>query len=185
MRYSFGCMDSISGRFLLNLIATYYNIPYFDLGVRLEAHPTEPGRIREICGTVHYLQPGKSSLVSRGLVDMALVAAEGLQRTDPNAYHQQREDGYIRGVEGERPAVISVNMYIAALAINDFLARIHPYRDDPNYEIASIEFSLSSLEFFKQSEDDYVVCKLMQNKVGIGDCEPLLGLIEFAKSIQT
>ena len=33
----FGCMDSIDGRHLLNKLATFYLIPYFDLGVKLEA----------------------------------------------------------------------------------------------------------------------------------------------------
>ena len=27
----FGCMDSIDGRFLLNALASYYTLPYFDI----------------------------------------------------------------------------------------------------------------------------------------------------------
>jgi hypothetical protein len=179
----FGCMDTVSGRFLLNTLATYYTIPYFDLGVRLDAVPSGPdkGRIREICGTVHYLQPGRSSLISRGLFSMEQVAAEGLQQTDPAAYAQQLEDGYIRGVQENRPAVISVNMYAASLAVNDFLARLHPYREQSNSEVASITFSLSSLEFIIQSETAYKPCQMLQSKVGWGDIEPLLGLIELAE----
>ncbi len=179
----FGCMDTIDGRFLLNALATYYTIPYFDLGVRLDAVPEgsaqAQGRIREACGTVHYLQPGLSSLISRGLVTMEEVRQEGLRRNDPAAYHQQvEEDGYIRGVQEHRPAVISINMFIASLAVNDFLARIHPYREEPNSSIASIEFSLSSLEFFPEPEDE--TCKMLTFAVGLGDCEPLLGLMELA-----
>lgn len=176
----FGCMDTIDGRFLLNTLATYYTIPYFDLGVRLDAVPKglDKGRIREICGTVHYLQPGRSSLMSRGLVTMEKVREEGLRRNDPEAYQQQVEDGYIRGVEEHRPAVISVNMFIAALAVNDFLARLHPYREEPNSTIASIEFSLSSLEFFPEPEGE--PCTMLHHAVGLGDHEPLLGLMELA-----
>ena len=33
----FGCMDTVDGRFLLNTLATYYTLPYFDIGVRLDA----------------------------------------------------------------------------------------------------------------------------------------------------
>ena len=64
----FGCMDSKDGRFLLNALATHYTLPYFDIGVRLQAVPSGPqkGRIREICGTVNYLRPGRSTLMSRG-----------------------------------------------------------------------------------------------------------------------
>jgi hypothetical protein len=37
--------------------------------------------------------------------------------------HQGRiKEGYLRGVEEDRPAVISVNMLFAALTVNDFLA---------------------------------------------------------------
>ena len=33
----FGCMDGAEGRHLLNRIAAFYLLPYFDLGVRLDA----------------------------------------------------------------------------------------------------------------------------------------------------
>jgi proteasome lid subunit RPN8/RPN11 len=176
----FGCMDTLEGRFLLNTLATYYLIPYFDLGVRLDAitDGESKGRIREVCGTVHYLQPGLSSLMSRGLVTMEGVQADGLRRRDPEAYGQQLEDGYIRGVDERRPAVISVNMFTASLAVNDLLSRLHSYREMPNCLIASIEFSLSSLDLFADAEED--PCPMLQRGVGLGDCEPLLHLIELA-----
>lgn len=179
---AFGCMDTASGRYLLNLLATYYGIPYFDLGVRLDAVPEGPtqGHIREVCGTVHYLMPGRSSLVSRGLVTMERVQAERLRLRDPEAYARQLDDGYIRGVEEHRPAVVSVNMFIAALAVNDFLARLHPYREQPNSEVASIEFSLASLEFFPDPERR--PCPLLEHVVGKGDVEPRLGLPALAGS---
>jgi proteasome lid subunit RPN8/RPN11 len=176
----FGCMDTLEGRFLLNTLATHYLIPYFDLGVRLDAvtDGERKGHIREVCGTVHYLRPGLSSLMSRGLVTMEGVQAEGLRRRDPEAYEQQLVDGYIRGVDEHRPAVISVNMFAASLAVNDLLARLHPYREMPNGSIASIEFTLSSLEIFLDTEEK--PCPMLQKGVGLGDCEPLLGLMELA-----
>jgi molybdopterin/thiamine biosynthesis adenylyltransferase len=75
----FGCMDTVDGRYLLNALASYYTIPYFDIGVRLDAvrDGADKGRIREVCGTVNYLRPGRSSLMSRGLFTMADVAAAG------------------------------------------------------------------------------------------------------------
>jgi hypothetical protein len=71
-----GCMDTVDGRFLLNTLATYYTIPYFDIGVRLDAvtEGSQKGRIREVCGTVHYLQPGRSSLMSRDAFTMERTA---------------------------------------------------------------------------------------------------------------
>lgn len=177
----FGCMDTVDGRFLLNTLATYYTIPYFDIGVRLDAVPKGFGQglIREICGTVHYLQPGRSSLMSRGLFDMAKVAAAGLYRKDPTAYKNQLQAGYIAGVAEQRPAVISVNMFAASLAVNEFLARIHPYREDPNCIHGSVTFSLASMELISEPEDG--TCELLSNSVGVGDREPLLELVELAE----
>ena len=179
----FGCMDTASGRFLLNTIASYYTLPYFDLGVRLDASSEGEGagQIREVCGTMHYLQPGRSSLMSRGLVRMESVREEGLMRHDPVAHAQQLQDGYIRGVQENRPAVISVNMFIASLAVNDFLARLHPYREMPNIDIASIEFSLSSLEFFPDPDGE--PCAILRDTVGRGDVEPLLNLVDLSERV--
>jgi molybdopterin/thiamine biosynthesis adenylyltransferase len=149
-----GCMDSVDGRFLLNMLATYYTQPYIDIGVRLDTVRTGSvkGRIREVCGTVHYLQPGRSSLMSRGLFTMADVAAAGLQRNDSAAHAQQLKDGYIAGVAANRPAVIGVNMFAASIAINELLARLHPFREEENSAYASTTFSLSSMELITEEE---------------------------------
>jgi hypothetical protein len=179
----FGCMDSIDGRYLLNTLATYYTLPYFDIGVRLDAvaEGEDKGRIREVCGTVHYLQPGRSSLLSRGLFTLKQVADAGLRRNDPAAHRQQLEDGYIKGAVGHRPAVISVNMFAASLAMNEFLARLHPYREYPNKDYASVAFSLSSMELIPEPED--IRCELLRRHVGQGDVLPLLRLMELAEPI--
>lgn len=177
----FGCMDSIDGRYLLNAISTFYNIPYFDIGIRLVAGSDRGSRsnIREICGTVHYIRPGRSSLMSRGLFTMQQVAAAGLERNDPAAHDQQVNDGYIRGFQGRRPAVVSVNMLGSSLAVNEFLARLHPFREEPNSNHASVTFSLASMEFFSDPEDG--VCQILSRSVGYGDKKPLLGLLELSE----
>lgn len=177
----FGCMDTVDGRYLLNRLATYYNLPYFDVGVRLDARADgrDGWKIREVCGCVHYLQPNLSSLMSRGLFTMQQVAEAGLKRNDPAAYTKNRQEGYIKGVEEHRPAVISVNMALSSLAVQDFLARLHPFREQSNEEIASIEASLSSLEFFPEPEGK--PCLILSPKVGQGDVLPLLDLPELSE----
>ncbi|WP_425062037.1 ThiF family adenylyltransferase [Pyruvatibacter mobilis] len=181
----FGCVDSIDGRYLLNAISTFYNIPYFDLGIRLIADPKgeNRGRVREVCGTVNYIRPGRSSLMSRGLFTMQGVAAAGLARNDPTAHQRQVKDGYIKGVQGSRPAVISVNMLGSALAVNEFLARLHPYREDANCTHAAVTFSLASMELISDSEEG--ICSILSSWVGAGDMKPLLremGLAERRKA---
>lgn len=177
----FGCMDTIDGRYLLNTLATFYTLPYFDIGVRLDGVAEEDGvRIREVCGTVNFLQPGKSSLISRGLFTLKQVADAGLQRNDPAAHSQQLEDGYIKGAVAHRPAVVSVNMFAASLAVNEFLARLHPYREYPNRDYASVTFSLSSMELIPDAEE--AACGLLRPHVGRGDVSPLLRLLELSES---
>jgi hypothetical protein len=180
----FGCMDTVDGRYLLNALASYYSIPYFDIGVRLDAVKDESGkaRIREVCGTVNYIRPGRSSLISRELFTMADVAAAGLRRNDPNAHDRQVKDGYIKGVPAHRPAVISVNMFASGLAVNELLARLHPYREEPNAAYASVTFSLASMELIYDPEEG--ICDILGSKVGYGDIAPLLGIMELAERRQ-
>ena len=154
----------------MNKIATFYLIPYFDIGVKLIADGV--GGINQVCGTVHYLQPGLSSLLSRGVYDMARVEAEEVRRTNPEMYLSQVKEGYLRGVEEDRPAVISVNMFFAALVVNDFLARLHPYRNSPNSEFAYIGGSLSEMQFYSEPEQN--TCHVLSRHVGKGDVVPLL-----------
>jgi hypothetical protein len=117
--------------------------------------------------------------MSRALFTMADVAAAVLRRTDPAAHARQVADGYIKGVAGNRPAVISVNMFGASLLVNEFLARLHSLREEPNDSYASVTFSLASMEFITDPEEG--ICEILGGKVGFGDMTPLLGLLELAE----
>lgn len=166
----FGCMDTVDGRHLLNRIATFYCIPYFDLGVKIVADGK--GGVDQVVGTVHYLKPGGSSLMSRRVYSTELLRAAGLKRTDPIAYKSLIEEGYIKGVQEDRPAVIQLNNLIASLAVNELLARLHPYRIDPNgyYNVARMSISHGFLSY----EQDGDPCLALSKHVGRGDVEPLL-----------
>jgi ThiF family/Prokaryotic homologs of the JAB domain len=177
----FGCVDSIGGRFTMNLLASHYILPLFDLGVLLDAElqGAHRGTIKDILGTIHYIVPGRSSLLTRDQFTLADVAAEGLHKKDPAAAAQQVEDKYIKGLGVRRPAVISVNMFASALAVNDFLARIYPYRKIPNESVASIEFSLNEIRL--TTDEEVEPCAIMGRYVGFGDRRPLLGLPEYGE----
>ena len=143
----FGCMDGVEGRHLLNRLATFYNLPYFDVGVRLDADGN--GGIERIAGAIHYLQPGRSSLLSRGVYTMGRVDAEELRRIDPDLFRRQVNEGYLRGVEEDRPAVISVNMFFASMMVNEFLARLHPHRNQANAGYAYVGANLPKCSFIQ------------------------------------
>jgi hypothetical protein len=174
----FGCVDTQYGRFIMTLVSAYYSIPYFDLGILLDAEQegADRGRIKDILGTVHFMVPGRSSLLSRGVISLADIAAEQLHKKDPTAAKQQVEDKYIKGMQVRRPAVISVNMFASALAVNDLLARLSPYRQKSNAEIASIEFSLGELRLTADEELDD--CLIARRSLGLGDTKFWLGLPE-------
>jgi hypothetical protein len=177
----FGCVDTASARFTMNLIASHYILPYFDIGVLLDAERDEKqrGTIRDILGTVHYLVPGRSSLLTRDAFTLEDVRAEGLHKRDPAAAAQQVAEKYLRGVRVSRPAVVSVNMFASSLAVNDFLARLHPYRKAPNKDVASIEFSLGELRL--TADEEMETCPVIGRFVGFGDRCPLLGLPEYGE----
>ena len=136
----FGCVDSAFGRYHLDCLASAYLIPYFDVGVHIEADGT--GGIDSADAVSHYVHPEGRSLLSRGAYTMEQVMAENWRRTDPAHYRRQRMAGYLAAVGEEQPAVMSINMQTACMAFNDFMARIHAYRFDINREFGVQRFRL-------------------------------------------
>lgn len=166
-----GCLDQLEPRNLLTRLATYYLQPYLDLGVRLVADGK--GGIDAVCGGVHYVQPGYSPLDARGVYALEDLRAEGLRRRDPIAYQRQLAEKYVRGVPQESPPVISVNAMIAATAINDLLARLHPFRTMGNRH-SSLTVNLMEMDITprRHHERDPELIR----HVGRGDVLPLLGI---------
>lgn len=165
-----GCMDGLSGRHRLYRLAQYYVLPYVDVGVKLEA--LEDGTINQVAGTVHYLQPDGLDFLDRGVFSAEALEAEDLWRTNPDEYRTRREQGYVRGVQVDRPAVISVNMCFASLAVNEILARLHPFRMDNNAEFGTTRLSLSHCHL--EHERDGLAPEHMRRSIGRGDVDPLL-----------
>jgi len=174
---AFGCMDGVEGRHMLNRLATHYVLPYFDIGVRLNADGI--GGITEACGAVHYLRPDGSTLLDRNVYTPAQLKAAGLKRTDPGAYREQLRVGYIHGVEEDRPAVISINMQMAAIAVNEFLARLHPFRYDDNADSATVRVSFIHPGEYRESEPEG--SGMFSAHIGKGDVDPLLSMPELSE----
>ncbi len=162
----FGCVDSAFGRYHLDCLASAYLIPYFDVGVHLETDGK--GGITAADAVSHYMHPEGESLLSRGAYTMEQVTAEDWQRKDPAHYQQQRVAGYLAAVGEEQPAVMSVNMQAACLAFNDFMARIHAYRFDPNAEFSTQRFRLVH-GCYEHTVDEGDPHLLMRRYMGTGD----------------
>lgn len=174
----FGCMDSVDGRHLLNQLCSFYLIPYFDLGVKLEADGN--GGVEKICATVHYIQPGKSSLLTRGQYSMEEVRAAGQYRKNSDEYEKLKKEAYIKNVNVNNPAVISINMQIASHAANEFLNRVHPYKaESPDqYAASSIDFTEGYI--VNVPESDFETDAYLRKKMGRGDISPFLEMPELS-----
>ncbi len=134
----------------MNRLAAFCVLPYFDVGVKLEADGQ--GGIQEACGAVHYVRPDGATLQDRKVYTLGQLKAAGLRRTDPKAYREQVKAGYIRGVAEDRPAVISIKMQMASTAVNEFLARLHPYHYDDNADSAVIRTSFIQGVQYREAE---------------------------------
>ncbi len=173
----FGCMDGVEGRNALNRLAVAYAQAYFDIGVRLDADGK--GGIDDIWGTVHYIQPDGSSLMERGVYTRDDLDAEALKRSDPAEYGRRKAVGYIKGVPENRPAVVSTNALYAALAVNEFLARIHRFRWSPNADYAVRRYGLARDLLI--NEPDLGPSPRFAKLVGRGDMRPLLDMSELSE----
>ncbi len=134
----FGCVDSAFGRYHLECISSAYLIPYFDIGVHIDADGT--GDISAADAVAHYVHPDGRDLLSRGAYHLDQATAENWRRTDPAYYARQRVAGYLAAVGEEQPAVMSVNMQAACMAFNDFVARLHSFWMDKDHEFATQRF---------------------------------------------
>lgn len=168
----FGCVDSLAARNLLGRIARYYLLPYIDVGVKLEG--LSDGTINQVAGAVHFVRPDGLDLLDRGVFSGEALEAEDLLRANPTEYRERLDRGYVRGVVVDRPAVISVNMLFASLAVNEALARLHPFRMDENACFATTRLSLS--HSMLQVEADQTAPERLLKSLGRGDVEPLLGM---------
>jgi hypothetical protein len=177
----FGCMDGVEGRHLLNRLAAFYVLPFFDIGVKLEAD--SHGGVKEACGAVHYVRPDGSTLQDRKVYNADQLKAAGLRRTDPKAYRAQVKAGYIRGIAEDRPAVISINMQMASTAMNEFLARLHPYRYDDNVESAIVRTSFITSTNFREPEE--AASGAFFAHIGKGDVRPLLSMPDLSEPEET
>lgn len=166
----FGGMDTVDGRHLLNRISSYFCSAYFDIGIRLDADGK--GGINEILGRVDYVQPGLSSLLSRGRYTLEQLKAADLARTDPEEYQRQIKEGYIKSANVESPAVISINMMFSSQAVTELLARLHTFRDRGNENYAAISFSVNGFLLIPEREGK--TDEELKMKVGLGHRKPVL-----------
>ncbi len=172
----FCCVDSHEGRLIADLMSQSFMQPLFDVGVVIPTRVDQAGRscILDINGRIDYVHPGGATLADREVYTPASLRAEELAKCDPDAYAVQVKEGYMPGVLEEAPSVISVNMLAASTCVQEFIARLYPYRLSSNQGFARTVFSLADLEYeyFPESAFALNECPLL----AAGLAEPLLGI---------
>jgi hypothetical protein len=174
----FGCVDSVDGRHLISQLTNFYLIPYFDLGVRLDADGK--GGIKGITASVNFIQPGCSSLFSRGLYTSERLYDDSLLRQNPDEFANLEKQGYVHNANVDRPAVISINMQISSMAINELLNRLHPFKDESPDKYAKIMMDFAGGCIDNQSECEFKQDLSASKWVGRGDCKPFLRMTELS-----
>jgi hypothetical protein len=169
----FGCVDGVEARYVLDLISTFYLVPLIDIGVKLDADGK--GNIDGIYGTVHFIQPGGSSLLSRGQYSLTELTAASVKRATPDEYKRNR---YLAEVNEDTPAVISVNMLAASYAVNELLARIHQYRFVAASQVDAIRIHFNLVRVIVEKHPE--ACAFFSKYVGWADRDPLLNMIELS-----
>ena len=172
----FSCVDSVEGRMVVDLTCQAFCIPLIDMGVTITTRSL-PGGSRTVSDAwtrVDYVQPGGSTLLSRGVWSGKALRDEYLARVAPDVHGGEVDEGYIKGVHAEAPSVISLNMKAASEAVLEYVARSFPFRHRPNAAFARSMVSLGEMEWETFPEDSFVCDG--SAPVGVGAAAPLLGL---------
>jgi ThiF family/Prokaryotic homologs of the JAB domain len=171
----FSCVDTAEARHIADRICASLAMPVFDVGVTIPTHRSDSGAraVAEVCGRIDYIHPGGSSLLSRGVYDEAVLEAEYLARHAPETHRRKLDEGYLRGMAEQAPAVITLNMRAASACVMEFIARAFPFRQFPNERWSRTIFMLADGDEEHQAESDFFPGSF---PLAAGLCEPLLGL---------
>ena len=118
----FGCVDNDGARLVLNELALAYRIPYFDLGVGIDA---TDGVVSEAGGQVAAVVPGGPCLNCMGLIDREEAS---YFLASPEEQEFRRARGYVEGMDVPSPSVVSLNGSVVNTAVTEFAVYISGIR---------------------------------------------------------
>lgn len=177
----FSCVDTHEARQIVDLIASAFLIPLFDVGVVIPTRKVgnDGVAIADVCGRIDYVQPGGATLADRRVFTPESLRAEWLHKANPGAFKEEQEAGYIKGLAEQAPPVIALNMRASSAVVMEFIARAFPFRHDANELYARTTFSLAAAEeeYTPESEFD----RDPDTEFARGEAEPLLGIPALGK----
>lgn len=171
----FGCTDDQFGRSLLNLLAVYYLIPVFDMGVQIES---KNGIIESIQGRVTTLLPGAACLSCRGRVAAEAVRREALQAINPAEAGRLEREGYVPELPGPASSMIPFTTALAATAVIEFLHRLTQLggTDRKSTEVLQLFDQTRMRTNAVPPKGEGCFCD-DEEKASRGDCAPLLDIL--------
>jgi|CXWL01.1.fsa_nt_gi molybdopterin/thiamine biosynthesis adenylyltransferase len=110
----FGCVDNDGARVVLNEMARAYQIPYFDLGVGIEA---QNGRVNTAGGRLAVVLSGGPCLHCMDQID---VEEARYWLSTEEQRQSARRMGYVTGMDEVSPSVAALNAAVAAAAAIEF-----------------------------------------------------------------
>ena len=119
----FGCVDNDGARLVLNELALAYRIPYFDIGVGIDA---TDGVVSEAGGLVAAVLPGGPCLDCMGLIDRD-EASYFLASPEERQFRRAR--GYVKGMDVPAPSVVSLNGAAVNAAVTEFAVYLSGVRN--------------------------------------------------------
>ncbi len=119
----FGCVDNDSARMILTDLAAAYNKTLIDSATEIEP---EEDKIINFGGRVIVARPGDFCLWCANQIDRE-IAKQELETEKEKSF--RKNHGYGLGAAITAPAVISLNMTIASLAVTEFLMLITGLRE--------------------------------------------------------
>jgi molybdopterin/thiamine biosynthesis adenylyltransferase len=166
----FGCTDKQIPRAILMQLASLYNLPVIDLGVKIDSRE---GDILGIHGRITTLMPGEACLFCRGRINSEALRIEAMKPEERNA---QAREGYAPELETPAPAVIAFTSAVASLAVAELLHRLTGFMgaERKSSEVL-IAFDQSRIRTNRVAPRDSCLCA-DHTWWGRGDQVPFLGL---------
>jgi molybdopterin/thiamine biosynthesis adenylyltransferase len=109
------CTDTETSRSLANQFASQFLRPLVDLGNRIDA---SEGRVVAASARLTHVVPGGPCMECFNSINHSAVRAENLSKAE---YSKLRAEGYVEGLTEPAPSVVSLNAFVASLAITKFL----------------------------------------------------------------
>lgn len=120
--------DDHAGRIYLNRFAYCYETLVIDMGLGICL--SSDGVVQDMTARVTSLYPGASCLLCRNVVNPLRAREEHLHRTNPLAYSELEQEGYVFGQGDPEPAFIAMTTSTACMAIEELLQCISGFRGE-------------------------------------------------------